>query len=207
MLKHGVVVTADLVNSSALELAQLNALLLLLEKRIKAQNGIVISFFRGDSFQCYFPNPATAFRIALMLRADVIQFGWHQNRGVPLDLKLSVAIGGLVVPSIVSEAHGATYELSGYGLDTIEKSHKRFIVQHEHTEKNIGFAAIAMFVDHIMRAITPKQVDILVHLLQGKTQVQIAAASKKSQSTIHQYARDLGWKQLEELERLYIAML
>jgi len=102
-------------------------------------------------------------------------------------------------------AHAAAFVLSGTGLDALEKSGRRLLLQSTRPEERIALQSIALFVDYLFNALTGKQAEVLRLLLKGQNQSEIAKALGKSQSTINKHIQVMGWKYLEELLSLYEA--
>lgn len=202
MIKQGAVLTADIVNSTAMGSGVITALGTNLENIIQANQARMLSYYRGDSFQSYILESYDAFRLALLLRIETKLFGLKYS-GVFTDLKISIGIGRIETPVTPQTAHGDTFVLSGRGLDQLEKSDRKLLVQCKDEQLNIALEAISLFVDYLFEALTNKQAEVLKHLLMDRNQLETAALLNKSQSTINKHIQSMGWKQLEELFRLY----
>lgn len=202
MIKQGAVITADIVNSTAMGGGLITALGTALENIIQANQAKMLSYYRGDSFQCYISDPYAAFRLALLLRTETKLFG-QKHSGIFTDLKISIGIGRIETPVTPKTAHGETFVLSGRGLDQLEKSDRRLLIQSKDERMNIALEAISLFVDYLFDALTNKQAEVLQHLLMDRNQMETAVLLNKSQSTVNKHIQSLGWKQMEELFRLY----
>ncbi len=202
MIKQGAVLTADIVNSTAMGSGVITALGTNLENIIQANQANMLSYYRGDSFQSYILDPYEAFRLALLLRVETKLFG-QEHSGISTDLKISMGIGYIETPVTPKTAHGETFVLSGRGLDQLGKSGRKLLIQCKDKHLNIALGAISLFVDYLFEALTNKQAEVLQHLLMDRNQLETAALLNKSQSTINKHIQSMGWKQLEELFRLY----
>jgi hypothetical protein len=203
MIVYGAVITADIVNSSHLGKEDVNRLSDRLKELINANQAKFLSFYRGDSFQCYLVDPYPAYKLALKLRAETKMF----LPGLPdieTDLKISLGIGGIDTPvKNINSAMGEAFILSGRGLDEIEKSGRKFSIRSENSSINIALETISLFTDYLFSDLTIKQAEVLQNLLNGCTQTEIARILKKSQSTINRHVQALGWSEMEHLLDIY----
>jgi len=203
MIISGAVITADIVNSKALGLEALNNLTDRLKELINANMAKFLSFYRGDSFQCYCVDPYPAYRLALQMRSEVKLFSPKSEKDLT-DLKISLGIGGIDSPiTSINKAMGQAFIISGEELDKLASRDRRFIMKSENPGVNIALDAISLFTDYLFRDLTFKQAEVLQHLLNSRTQIEIANILKKSQSTINRHVQALGWSELEHLLDLY----
>ena len=202
MASTGAVITADIVNSKALSNELLIKLTEKLKSLINSSNAKFLSFYRGDSFQCYCIDPYPVYRLALMLRCGAKLF--REAEGSETDLKIALGIGGINTPvTSISTAMGTAFILSGEELEKLDSRQRRFIIRSESEEINIALETISFFTDYLFRDLTRKQAEVLQHLLQNRTQTETANLLDKSQSTINRHVRALGWGEMEHLLDLY----
>lgn len=203
MIVSGAVITADMVNSTALGTKAAGELANRLQELISANQAKFLSFYRGDSFQSYLVDPYPAYRLALKLRTEAKLFELEMPE-VKTDLKISLGVGSIDTPVLnINNAKGEAFVLSGRGLDELEESGKRMIIRSEKPIVNIALASISLFTDYLFEKLTYKQAEVLQHLLNKRTQIEIAKVLNKSQSTINRHVQSLGWSQMEELLELY----
>ncbi len=203
MVISGAVITADIVNSSLLETADVNRLSDRLKDLINANQAKFLSFYRGDSFQSYIVDPYPAYKLALRMRTEAILFR-IEAPDVETDLKISVGIGGIDTPvKNINSAMGEAFVLSGRGLDEFEKTGRKFVIKSEDKSINIALETLSIFTEYLFSFITIKQAEVLQHLLNGCTQVEVAKILKKSQSTINRHVQALGWSEMEHLLDIY----
>jgi len=202
MIVTGAVITADIVNSKALSPDALSSLTDRLKKLININKAKFLSFYRGDSFQCYCADPYPAYRLTLRLRCEVNLC--RAVTGTETDLKLSLGVGGINTPvTSISTAMGQAFIISGEELDKLDSRERRFIIKSENHEINIALDAVSFFTDYLFRDLTLKQAEVLQHPLINRTQTEMANILGKSQSTINRHVQTLGWRELEHLLELY----
>ena len=80
---------------------------------------------------------------------------------------------------------------------------RRLIIRCGDEKVNTTLETISLFTDYLFDALTYKQAEVLQHLLNNRTQIETAKVLDKSQSTVNRHVQSLGWKQMEELLRLY----
>lgn len=203
MIVLGAVITADIVNSTAMGSKAAGELRSILEQLINANQAKFLSFYRGDSFQSYLVDPYPAYKLALRLRTAARIFE-NQLPDIKTDLKISIGIGSIETPvTQIKTAQGEAFLLSGRGLDELEKTGRRLIIRCGDNKVNTTLETISLFTDYLFDALTYKQAEVLQHLLENRTQIETAKVLDKSQSTINRHVQSLGWKQMEELLRLY----
>lgn len=202
MIVTGAVITADIVNSKAFSPDALSSLTDRLKKLININKAKYLSFYRGDSFQCYCVDPYPAYRLTLRLRCEVNLY--RAVTGNETDLKISLGVGGINTPvTSISTAMGQAFIISGEELDKLDSRERRFIIKSENHEINIALDAVSFFTDYLFRDLTLKQTEVLQHLLINRTQTEMANILGKSQSTINRHVQALGWGELEHLLDLY----
>jgi hypothetical protein len=176
----------------------------ILEQTINANQAKFLSFYRGDSFQSYLVDPYPAYRLALILRTEAKLFENSLPNDTKTDLKISIGIGSIETPvTQIKTAQGEAFLLSGRGLDELEKAGRRLLIQTGDAKVNTALEAITLFTDYLFEALTYKQAEVLQHLLNNRNQIETAKILDKSQSTVNRHVQSLGWKQMEELLRLY----
>ena len=203
MIISGAVITADIVNSSLLGTANVNRLAERLKELINANQAKFLSFYRGDSFQSYIVDPYPAYKLALQMRTETKLFQTEAPE-IETDLKISLGIGGIDIPvTNINNAMGEAFVMSGRGLDEFEKTGRKFIIKYENPTVNVALESISIFTDYLFSDLTIKEAEVLQHLLNNRTQIEIAKNLKKSQSTINRHVQALGWGEMEHLLDIY----
>jgi hypothetical protein len=199
----GAVLTGDIVNSTKLGSQREQELFKELLDLFWAKHPH--EFYRGDSFQVYMEEPEDALRMALVCRALAIEKG---NRGEKeemdaFDIRISIAIGEVELPiRAVGTAKGEAFLLSGRRLDAFQKE-ERLAITCGQAIADIGLQVMADYLDQIFKAMTAKQAEVILSLMQGETQQQQAARLEKSKSTISELANAGRWPETERLQRQY----
>ena len=190
------VLTADIVNSSLLSSKELDILVFNIKNEMKKVNA-KHSFYRGDSFHALC-NVTDSFELALKIRLYAIQLtSSPQTSGV--DVRLALGIGTVNEPvSNMSTASGEAFTLSGRELDQISSSNTRLSIRCRDEKLDTAFAAISLLTDFIVKGLSPKQAEVILGLMSGATQMEIAYGLKKSQSTVNKLAQAANWNELEK---------
>lgn len=200
---NGAVLTGDIVNSTQLlpneEERLVEGLRLFLA-------GHLYEFYRGDSFQVYIKKPAEALRLALACRCIAIGITVQREDDVaPVsDIRISIGIGEVSLPiGSLGIAKGKAFLLSGRQFDRLQQSEERLAINCDDPAANIGFQVMADYLDSIFKRMTAKQAEVIVNLLQGITQQQLALTLEKSKSTVSQLANAGRWPEIERLLKQY----
>jgi hypothetical protein len=201
MINLSSVITADIVNSEPSWGKELGKRL---EQTIYAnQAAAKVFFYRGDSFQSYLPDPFSTYRLALKLRTEAKLFEKDRPE-IRTDVRISMGIGTVELPiTQLANAQGEAFVLSGRSFDEMVKNEKRLNMQCSDAKTNTTLKTISLFTDYLFQSLTMKQAEVLAHLLNYRTQIEIAKLVKKSQSTVNRHVQSMGWKQMEELLKLY----
>lgn len=194
------VLTGDIVHSTLLDGLQ--------EKKLLGELQDILSpnkyeFFRGDSFQVYLPDASQALKTAMLCRITAIAL-MPENSPVTTDIRISIGIGEVHAPvKTLATAKGEAFLLSGRALDNLEKTEGRLIIT---TKNEMGLVALSLlsdYVNSIYRQVTSKQAEVILELLQGNTQHQVAEKLNRSKSTISQHVNAGRWNELEKILENY----
>lgn len=159
-------------------------------------------FYRGDSFQVFIDKPEKALQLALACRALAISFSSHTV--MSFDMRISIAIGKVTLPiGNLGTAKDEPFVLSGRRLDSLKTEGRRLAMVCGDSKVNIGFDVISNYIDSILRKMTTKQADVIIELLNGVSQQQLAGSIGKSKSTISELAAAGGWPEIERLLQQY----
>lgn len=189
------VLTADIVNSTKIPPLKEKKLLKELEKALTAY---AVTFYRGDSFQVFMKSPEKSLRIALICRTLVISL--MEEKAIKSDIRISIGIGSVEQPvKMPGTARGEAFVISGQGLDIIQGTEQRLLIRSGHAIADVGFQVIADYLDNIYRQMTAKQASVILDLLQGRLQKEVAFKQEKSISTISQFASSGRWSDIERL--------
>lgn len=201
MINLSTVITADIVNSEPSWAKELGKRL---EQTIYAnQPAAKVFFWRGDSFQSYLPDPFSTYRLALKLRTQAKLFEKDRPE-VGTDVRMSIGIGTVELPiTQMATAQGEAFVISGRSFDEYVKNEKRLHIQCSDAKSNLTLQSISLFTDYLFQSLTMKQAEVLEHLLNYRTQQDIAKLLNKTQSTVNRHVQSMGWKQFEELLALY----
>jgi hypothetical protein len=204
--KHiGAVLTGDIVNSTKLLPEQETRLIDVLNQVLKAQTDLH-EFYRGDSFQAYLSRPADALHVALVCRGMAIQIQ-GEKEDIPrigFDIRISIGVGE--VPEKIDSLGTTKSEAflnSGRQFEELREREQNLAIISTEPMANVGFQVIADYLDSIFKSMTVRQADVIVHLLQGITQQQLAITQSKSKSTISELAAAGRWSEIERLLQQY----
>ena len=201
----GAVLTGDIVNSTSLPPIQEARLLDVLAKFLHEHPH---EFYRGDSFQAYIKEPSKALRLALACRAVAIGITTEEETAVRGDIRIAIGIGEIAAPvHALGSAKGGAFLLSGRELDELQKTERRLAITSGNQMADIGFQTMADYLDNIFQEMTGKQADVIVNLLQGVTQQQLALSLEKAKSTISELANAGRWPAIEKILQQYTQMI
>jgi hypothetical protein len=192
----GAVMTGDIVNSSKLLPKQEQALF---EKLMDAiLKGHPYEFYRGDSFQAFIDKPARSLQLALACRALAISFS--EQPVMSFDVRISIAIGKVTLPiGDLGTNKEAPFVLSGRRLDTLKEEGRRLAIVSGDRKADIAFDVMSNYIDSIFQKMTTRQSEVIVELLNGISQQQLAESLGKSKSTISELATAGKWPEIELL--------
>jgi hypothetical protein len=199
------VLTGDIVNSTKLPTSQESWLLEVLDRFLEPHPH---EFYRGDSFQAYIREPSEALEVALACRAVTIEITTKEEASVRGDIRIGIGIGEVAVPvSSLGSAKGEAFFLSGRELDELQQTERRLAITCSDKMANIGFEIMADYLDSIFLDLSGKQADVIVSLLRGLTQQQLAISSKKAKSTISGLATAGRWPEIERILQQYSQLI
>lgn len=198
------VITADIVNSTKLSEANEKLLFSELEELLKPYRS---EFFRGDSFQVYLENAKDALKLALACRSLAIQLPTAEEEPLS-DIRISIGIGNVVLPvKSLATAKGEAFLLSGRSFDSMVKTGKRLIISIEDPLANLALELVSDYLDSIYSGMTTKQAEVILELLRGRTQQEIAEKLGRSKSTVNQHVGSGRWAEIEKILKQYEQVL
>jgi hypothetical protein len=190
------VLTGDIVNSTTLQAPVIHDLLRHLEAVLA---GSQFEFFRGDSLQAYFEDPAAALRAAMRCRTAALSI-MLDGQEIMADVRVSIGIGSVELPiRDLATARGEAFLLSGRALDALGKSAGTIIMVDGSKLTNLCLDVMSDYINSVFRQLTPKQAEVIHLLLAGLNQQQVAETLKRSKSTISQHATAGKWDELEKI--------
>lgn len=194
------IVTGDIVQSSSLTAEQEAALLQQLHAITGKENKL--EFYRGDSFQAYFPEAAQALDWTLRARAAARSIP-APDASMPLsDIRASIGIGTVETPfQSLGTAKGSAFLLSGRQFDEMVKQEKRLgiFTGDEDRKTQLLYALIARYADGLFNELTSKQSEVIFEMLGHTTQQEISERLNKSQPTINRQLKAAKWQEIAQL--------
>ena len=194
------VLTGDIVNSTKLGAATEKKLVKTLQQLLADYQ---FEFYRGDSFQVYLKEANQALQTALLCRSAAISITQGEQT-IASDVRISIGIGQVNTRVLsLGATKGEAFVLSGRAFDEIAGTDTRLIISTSNLLANEGLQVIADYINAIFKVMTGKQAAVILELLKGLTQQEVADKLKKSKSTIHQHVNAGKWPEIEKLINQY----
>ncbi|MEO6914323.1 MAG: hypothetical protein ABI151_00630, partial [Chitinophagaceae bacterium] len=164
-------------------------------------------FFRGDSFQVYVKDAKDALKLALTCRTLAIHLPTVEDEPLS-DIRISVGIGEVISPiTALATAKGEAFLLSGRSFDNMVKAGKRLQLSMTDPLANLTLELMSDYLNSIYAGITTKQAEVILELLKGRTQQEIAEKLSRSKSTVNQHVSSGRWEEIERLMWQYERLL
>lgn len=190
------VLTGDIVNSTTLS-AQVEKKLMKDLRKILSSH--LAEFYRGDSFQVYIKEPAGSLKLALLCRAIAISLTWG-DEAIASDVRVSIGIGPVQLPvKSPGAGKGEAFVISGRRLDDLQRTGGRLSMVTSRALASVALEVMSDYIDSIYFKMTPKQAEVIAHLLQGESQQQIALKLGKSKGTISELVEAGRWAEIERI--------
>lgn len=193
------VITGDIIRSSKLstaELARLPEVFTSIVHQVdiickQPENTTKYSIFRGDSFQLL-TLPANALKTLVLIKAE-LRKTYPKTIARAVDARMAIALGTVDhnAPNI-TESAGEAFTLSGQLLDTIPYN-RQTMFRYKGGEIDREINTALSLADEITGKWTTSQASLVLYLLSGLTQKEIAAQTQNSQPTIRQKIKAMGW--------------
>ncbi len=184
------VITGDIINSSSIK--DRNPLIKRLKQefadleKVKSNS---FSLYRGDAFQgiCL---PNDAFLIYLKIKALLM----NQKS----DVRIAIGIGPVEhMKKNIAESDGTAFRLSGRTLDTLKPENKKFMIKTTSDEINKELELECSMLDALLSNWSVKSSEVIYHVLEDKTQLEIAELVGISQSAVQQRLKTANWPVIE----------
>jgi len=213
------VITGDLISSDLLNprlkqnlYEQFNKFI---DKLMASDKDLQGEVGRGDWFQLLVHQPEKSLYYALTLKCFLKSFALNASpdlidtitnspprkieRSI-IDARIAIGIGEIsFVNKKIGISDGDAFKWSGRLLDTM-KGHKQSLMIHigNNDELQTNLDVIFVLLDTLLSKTTPSQCNVIKYKLNDKTEVEIAAQLKKSQSAINQHLNAAGWHAINE---------
>lgn len=211
-------ITGDVIRSTKLKAAELDAIKRKVEKAAKTigewKKGLVDGspdFHRGDAWQLLLTDPAFSLRASIFIRASLLsmEMQTESKRRRRADTRLAVGIGTVerVSTKRISDSVGEAFVLSGRTFDRLKTHCNMSISASDSLELDTEWLPVFWhLIDALVERWTLKQAEIICLAIapQKPTQGEIGAKFKppKDQQTISRSLSGAGWHAvLEALER------
>ncbi len=200
------VITGDIINSTAIEIAERERLLKKLVEFLKDIDNtydVISETFRGDSFQCFVHNPSTSLKIALLQKTFLLSLDKSKN----YDARIAIGIGKVdSLSEKLTISNGEAFELSGQLLDSMKKG-KQSLAINSNDNYNDELKTEGILLDAIISKATALQCEVIYQKLLGNSEIQIAEKLKISQSAVNQHSNSGNWNaidaMLKRFEKIY----
>lgn len=150
--------------------------------------------FRGDGFQLALPHPAHAMRVAVALRAALIE---HSEPDQRWDARIAVAVGPS--PRGIAEADGDTFVASGRALDTMADGSAHLTLARLDEPEDAGVDLLVRFIDDLLDGWSPYSAEVVgLSLRHEASQQTLAKRLGIRQPSVHKRLRAARWPLLSD---------
>jgi hypothetical protein len=213
-MKTIAIVSGDLINSSAYDLKDLKAVVLVLKKEFSvlekqySDESVYFSIYRGDSFQGVIENTELALAVALQIKAAVRAYVMSNDRpknAIPIaDIRISIGIGKATYKKeALEESNGEAFHFSGRTLDTMKSEGMKMALTTADQEMNAEFKVHLKFLDAITDRWSVASAEVVYYLLKNLKEQEIATKLNRSQAAINQRKKAAGWDEIKLLLERY----
>lgn len=207
--KRYAVITGDIVNSTSLSQEQRMILLKTLKEIFKKIEEVYphtiesqFEIYRGDSFQGVLSDPEKALITCILIKA-YLRKSFPTTLKKAWDARLALGIGEIDFLSHTgSEGDGPAFRRSGPVLDEM-KGENRTMITTPWENINLEFEVSCTFLDIIISRWSSSQAEVVLELLDGFTQQQIADKLKISQVAVHHRIKNAGWNAVQKFLNRY----
>lgn len=177
------VITADIVNSTKLNVNDFNHLMMDLKKLFDEDK---VEFYRGDSFQLLVEDAEQSLSKVIKCRLLALSY----KNPDKIDIRLSLSVGEIESNELEIHSNmGNIYINSGRAFDRFNNSNRKVFISCGDEHKDFTFEIMAEYLDNLMGTITSKQARVLYLLLSGKTQIEVAKEIDLSGATVSQHVK------------------
>lgn len=192
--KIGVVLTADMVNSTSFPPEETEQRLSSLLRRLQAEAEWQLKpeIYRGDSFQGVLRSPEQALYVSLLARAFL------KAEAPDLDLRVAIGIGTMErLTDRSGTSDGEAFRLSGQLADNMKKNRARIAIALPGPVEPLQ--SVLTLLEAIVEKWTVPQAEVVLGLLTGLNRNEIAELLKISQPAVSQHASAAKWWAVEPI--------
>lgn len=190
--KKAIVITGDVIGSSALAVAERKKMVQTLQFVLKSgrnrQSGWKYEIFQGDSFQGIMEEPFT----------NSLRYGlWIITTFLSKSLEIRIALGigeiSFETPKL-STNDGTAFRNSGRMLEVMKGENDTYIrISTGHADRDAEFTAHCISMDYLIKRCSILQAQAIALALDNHTQTEIGRMLKISQPTVQQRLQAGGW--------------
>lgn len=185
------IITGDFINSVAFSKELRESIVEILEEVAVTFGSKYEYFIRGDGIQIL--SNKNALREAIYLQSLL-----HVKLNV--GIRLAIGIGSIeVLDERLSNSTGEAFQLSGQRLDEMKKLQKQLSVVTPNKWLNCEWEIHTQTLDYLSASRTRNQSEVVVGLLENKTQTKLAAEIGISQPSVNQRIKSSGWELIEPI--------
>lgn len=195
-------ITADIARSTELfTSAEMEQLSLEIKSLLQTEE-CIFTFNRFDSFQVLHRNPLNSLLLSLKVRMVVKKFS-SRKPDVRMCMGLGFADSAIVDFTFLKDPLFVMTGREFNRMETAKEWYRIVLTDKSQDSYQPGLAAIALFIDHLVRGLTFKQSLILHDLLNGYSQKEIAEFHGKSLPTINKQVKAINWEFFREVDELF----
>ena len=192
------VITGDIINFTRLSPEKRQSLIEDSEKLLKSwiKKSADAEIYRGDSFQVLFEDVKESLNRSIQL---ICWFKLHSDKDnkVNLGTRISIGIGAVSYRGKnVLNSDGEAFHLSGRSFDQM-KSGELLAIKTNNEKDNRAIQVILNFVNKLIKEWTLAQAEVILLLVEGKTQQEIADELSLSQPSVNSRIKLSNWKDIE----------
>ena len=205
-------ISADLVSSTSLSISEVVMVKDKLESLFEQLQLLYTGFWgrvvKGDTIECYVPNPTDALRIALLIKTRLksldVESSEDKKSFQIYGARMEIGLGSMrIVNRSEDVMDGEAIYQSGRKLDEMGTPVKGTL-QAAFTNKWHGAVqAVCVLVDAILNNATQRQCRVVYYKLLSKNENEIAVILNISQSSVNQRSTSAQWYAIDSALKFY----
>lgn len=189
------IITGDFVGSNSFTESTRTELKILLQEYEKVSPSKLEYFIRGDGIQLLATE--NALKEALHLKCL-----FHAKLNI--QIRLSIGVGEVHnLENKLSNSIGEAFVLSGQQLDLMKAEKKLISIKTNSEWTNSEWEIHSKVLDYLEIRRTQNQSEVIIGLLEHKTQTQLATEIGISQPSVNQRIKSSGWEIIEAIVHRY----
>lgn len=201
------VITGDIVNSTKLNVNELNVILDNLKQEFEYFKGVYncdFKIFRGDSFQGVLTSVEDALFVAITIKTAINRVATSKKSTDLFDVRLAIGVGTIDLQrDSILESNGEAFQFSGRTLETMKGDYPKMLLKTAISTINDEFDVHFNFLETVTSKWSRESAEVIYWLLHNQKEREVSELLGISQPAVNYRKKAANWDAVAMLLKRY----